>query len=195
MVKGTRGEVHTHIRWGKDKLIAGYTRQNCAVFRVEVYVFDEECVPFSCCGTEDSCALENQQSSNSLRLSGLCNAREPGRGMEACPGGMYVVGDVPPPYAPMRAVLIGSCLSKPRFSTSCCAMTSPVAKSTCQTHQLPFSQRLLPAVCGSYRRLVARSECFDVANCVCGGKLESMRKERTAVVTLCVRSGAVFSFA
>lgn len=42
-------------------------------------------------------------------------------------GGM----DVPPPYKAIRPVRAKLCFSGPTLSTACCAMTSPVAKSTC----------------------------------------------------------------
>jgi hypothetical protein len=46
---------HTHICGRKNKLIARYSCDNGAVFRVEVHVAHQEFVPFGCCGAEDCC--------------------------------------------------------------------------------------------------------------------------------------------
>ena len=42
---------------------------------------------------------------------------------------------LPPPYNAIRPVRARLCLEGPTFSIACCAITSPVAKSTCHhTH-------------------------------------------------------------
>ena len=54
-----------------------------------------------------------------------------GRGREGKGEG----GGLPPPYNAIRPVRARLCLEGPTFSIACCAITSPVAKSTCHhTH-------------------------------------------------------------
>jgi hypothetical protein len=57
--KGT--EVFTHVRRRKHELIACDAREDRAVFGAEVYVLDEEGVPFRCRGAEDGCVSKTCQ--------------------------------------------------------------------------------------------------------------------------------------
>lgn len=76
-------------------------------------------------------------------------------------------GVVPPPYKAIRPVRLKLCLEGPTFSTACWAMTSPVAKSTCDRRHRPSVPELPLMI------RIESCQCFT----------------RTAVVMLCVSNG------
>ncbi|KAH8630454.1 hypothetical protein IG631_15031 [Alternaria alternata] len=98
----------------------------------------------------------------------------------------------------MRPVRARSCLSSPRRSTPCCAIVSPVAKSTCRAScQSPVNLHCncsIPPISsfrlgfGAYRH--ARWPCIE-SHCVAqeGDKGSQFKAKglHTAVVILCVK--------
>jgi hypothetical protein len=125
-LKNKREKILTHIHGRKDELITCYSGDNGTVLGVEIYSAHEELVPF-CCGRAKDCY--HFSVSKRLFTGSVQTKIEWGGGGECRVLSLMTLGFCsPPPYAPIRAVRMGSCLSNPRFSTSCWAITSPVEK-------------------------------------------------------------------
>lgn len=101
-------EEDEQIGAGKDCLVACHPGDDLGILVLQHHFVLQEFEPGRGSGTEDSCAT--------VLSAPAMVGEEP--------------NNLPPPYNAIRPVLAKSCFSNPFFSTSCCAMVSPVANNT-----------------------------------------------------------------